>query len=79
VRRVAIGTRSNRHENEVVHLHAHSHERHITHDLEHQPHPRAKRFPLQALLVGMMRGMGLAALSVLTLETARSSAGFGLK
>ncbi|GAB4355940.1 MAG: hydantoin utilization protein A [Gammaproteobacteria bacterium] len=66
---------SHRHGGDVVHFHAHSHPPEERHDPQHHQHTHPSRFPLRALLVGLMHGMaGSAALILLTLQHVRSVA-----
>jgi len=59
-----------------MHVHAHAHDGLQAHTHASHDHAHAGRFPVRALLVGMMHGMaGSAALIVLTLQTVHS---FGL-
>lgn len=54
----------------MTHFHAHSHAGCSDHAGDPHAHSHPQRFPLRALLVGMMHGMaGSAALILLTLET----------
>ncbi|MGB5211339.1 MAG: urease accessory protein [Gammaproteobacteria bacterium] len=56
-----------------VHFHAHSHVGEGTHDPKRHRHEHPHRFPIRALLVGLMHGMaGSAALILLTLQTVHS-------
>ena len=60
-----------RHQDGTTHMHAHSHQGGGLHDSEHHQHAHPRRFPLRALLVGLVHGMaGSAALILLTLPTA---------
>lgn len=55
------------------HFHAHSHRGEGEHEDSEHSHSHDKRFPIRALLVGLMHGMaGSAALILLTLETIKS-------
>jgi len=67
------------HENGTIHLHAHTHGREsenhqqTQHANDEHAHMHPDRFPLRALLVGIMHGMaGSAALIVLTLQSVHS-------
>jgi len=69
---------AHRHADGTLHFHAHAHSDEDAHavsvhtDLGHE-HVHAGRFPLRALLVGVMHGMaGSAAMIVLTLQTVQS-------
>ncbi len=64
-----------RHRDETVHLHAHSHAPGTVHDPQRHAHEHPQRFPLRALIVGLMHGMaGSAALILLTLQQVQSVA-----
>jgi len=73
---------AHRHSDGTLHIHAHRHAHSHTEDEAHpemvhtelsHEHMHADRFPLRALLVGMMHGMaGSAALIVLTLQSVQS-------
>ncbi len=64
---------THRHQDGTTHMHAHSHQGGGRHDCEHHQHAHPRRFPLRALLVGLVHGMaGSAALILLTLPTATS-------
>lgn len=57
----------------TTHFHAHSHIGEQGHDPDHHVHGHVQRFPIRALLVGMMHGLaGSAALILLTLENVQS-------
>ena len=61
------------HDDGEVHFHAHSHVGENDHDPRQHEHEHPGRFPLRALLVGLMHGMaGSAALILLTLQTFHS-------
>jgi high-affinity nickel permease len=68
-----------RHSNDVAHIHFHSHAKdNLDHRTNPHSHTHSQRFPISALLVGMMHGMaGSAALILLTLDSV-SSVGTGL-
>ena len=63
-----------RHADGTRHFHAHSHSADQGHPaIHHHEHPKGIRFPLRALLVGLMHGMaGSAALILLTLQAVES-------
>ena len=63
-----------RHADGTTHFHAHSHRGDQGHPAIHRhAHPQGVRFPLRALLVGLMHGMaGSAALILLTLQVVDS-------
>ena len=64
---------THRHDDGKVHFHAHSHAGEQTHDPARHNHGHADRFPVRAMLVGLMHGMaGSAALIILTLQTVQS-------
>jgi len=76
--RERIHFHAHRHADGTLHLHAHSHADDVAHtasghaSVSHE-HMHTERFPVRALLVGMMHGMaGSAALIVLTLQTVQS-------
>lgn len=55
------------------HFHAHSHAGETDHDQAEHHHRHDRRFPLRALVIGLVHGMaGSAALIILTLETIHS-------
>jgi hypothetical protein len=63
---------AHQHNNGIQHFHAHSHAEEGPHESSAHKHSH-KKFPLRALLIGMMHGMaGSAALIVLTLQTVTS-------
>lgn len=58
---------------EEEHFHAHSHRGESDHNASAHSHTHDQKFPIRALLVGLMHGMaGSAALILLTLETIKS-------
>ncbi len=62
-----------RHAGGTTHFHAHSHLGEQGHDPDRHEHEHVQRFPIRALLVGMMHGLaGSAALILLTLEHVQS-------
>jgi ABC-type nickel/cobalt efflux system permease component RcnA len=62
-----------RHTDGTTHFHAHSHRGDGAHDTSKHRHSHHRRFPVRALLVGLMHGMaGSAALIVLTLGQIQS-------
>lgn len=78
LQRQRIHFHTHRHSDDVVHFHAHSHQTSAL-STEHQQHPaphqhnHPSRFPLRALIVGLMHGMaGSAALILLTLQNVPS-------
>ena len=67
-----------RHADGTLHFHAHTHADEINHTSDSHMHIHTEKFPLRALLVGIMHGMaGSAAMIVLTLQTVQSF-GMGL-
>jgi ABC-type nickel/cobalt efflux system permease component RcnA len=61
------------HHGETVHFHAHSHGPGREHDADPHHHEHPGKFPLRALLVGIMHGMaGSAALIILALNSVTS-------
>lgn len=65
---------THRHADQGEHFHAHSHAGESNHTKSAHSHTHEPRFPLRALLVGLMHGMaGSAALILLTLETIDSA------
>ncbi|OIO71488.1 MAG: urease accessory protein [Zetaproteobacteria bacterium CG12_big_fil_rev_8_21_14_0_65_55_1124] len=69
---------SHRHADGTLHFHAHAHADEINHASDSHMHMHREKFPLRALLVGIMHGMaGSAAMIVLTLQTVQSF-GMGL-
>lgn len=73
LRRERIHFHAHRHEGGGVHLHAHSHRGEGRHEQSAHRHEHAERWPLRALLVGMMHGLaGSAALVVLAVQDAAS-------
>lgn len=61
------------HHGETLHFHAHSHQPGRDHEADPHQHVHAGRFPLRALLVGIMHGMaGSAALIILALNSVTS-------
>jgi len=63
-----------RHRGDVVHFHAHTHGADEIHDPHLHEHSHPKKFPVRALLVGLMHGMaGSAALILLTLQQVDSA------
>lgn len=64
---------THRHRHDVVHFHAHSHIGEGSHESSRHHHEHNEKFPVRALLVGLMHGMaGSAALILLTLDTIQS-------
>jgi len=64
---------SHRHADGTLHFHAHAHADEINHASDSHMHMHREKFPLRALLVGIMHGMaGSAAMIVLTLQTVHS-------
>lgn len=62
-----------RHGDGTAHFHAHSHAGDSMHDPRRHEHDHPRRWPLRALLVGLVHGMaGSAALILLTLQTVSS-------
>ena len=60
---------------ETRHFHAHTHDPELDHDDDPHQHEHRGKFPLRALLVGVMHGMaGSAALIILALNTVESIA-----
>ena len=71
--RERIHFHTHRHADGEVHFHAHSHAGEPEHDPARHAHGHADRFPVRAMLVGLMHGMaGSAALIILTLQTVQS-------
>jgi hypothetical protein len=71
--RERIHFHTHRHADGEEHFHAHSHAGEQGHDLARHAHGHVERFPLRAMLVGLMHGMaGSAALIILTLQTVES-------
>ncbi len=71
--RERIHFHTHRHADGEVHFHAHSHAGERGHDPDRHAHGHADRFPVRAMLVGLMHGMaGSAALIILTLQTVQS-------
>jgi hypothetical protein len=71
--RERIHFHAHQHGDSIRHFHAHSHAGEGRHEDSPHEHEHPKRFPLRALLIGMMHGMaGSAALIVLTLQTVTS-------
>jgi hypothetical protein len=67
-----------RHADGTLHFHAHTHADELDHASDSHLHTHADKFPLRALLVGIMHGLaGSAAMIVLTLQTVQSF-GMGL-
>jgi len=76
--RERVHVHAHRHADGTLHFHAHAHADDTNHDKLSHEHTHTERFPLRALLVGIMHGMaGSAALIVLTLQTVQSF-GMGL-
>jgi len=64
---------AHRHADGTLHFHAHAHTDQVHHASDSHLHTHTERFPLRALLVGIMHGMaGSAALIILTLQTVQS-------
>jgi len=78
-RRERIHFHVHRHGPGRVHVHAHSHRGEGAHAASPHRHPHPRRWPLRALVVGMVHGLaGSAALVVLSLEAIASPGlGFG--
>ena len=70
--RERIHFHSHRH-GDTLHFHAHSHEPGLSHSKDPHQHEHPRRFPLRALMVGIMHGMaGSAALIILALSSVTS-------
>ena len=78
MRRRRIHLHVHQHGDGTAHLHVHRHERDESHDPNQHEHPHPARWPLRALVVGVVHGLaGSAALLLLTLSRV-GSLGLGL-
>jgi ABC-type nickel/cobalt efflux system permease component RcnA len=78
MRRRRIHLHVHQHGDGTAHLHVHRHERDESHDPARHEHPHPARWPLRALVVGVVHGLaGSAALLLLTLSRV-GSLGLGL-